>query len=57
MSNTQRYPWNLYLINNVKDFFDLLGLKVFIYLCYPAVEKHVLFCRETTIENYQFLIL
>jgi len=45
-SDTQRYPWNLYLINNVKAFFVLLGLKVFIYLCYPAVEMHVLFVEK-----------
>ena len=28
-SDLQRYPWNLYLINNVEDIVIFLGLKVF----------------------------
>ena len=29
MSDSQRYPWSLYPINNVEDIVDFLGLKVF----------------------------
>jgi len=31
-SDSQRYPWNLFRLNEVKDIFVFLGLKVFIYV-------------------------
>ena len=33
-NDSQRYPLNLYLINNVDDIDDFIGLKV----CFPVVE-------------------
>ena len=29
MPDSQLYPWNLYLINNVEDIVDFLGLKLY----------------------------
>ena len=53
MWDSQRYPWNLFPINNVKYVFLFLGFNFdssFMFYC-----AH--FCRETTIENNQFLFL
>ena len=58
LSDLQRYPWNLYFINNVEDIVIFLGLKVFnsdnsfMFTCsfkITVVEKQQL----KTIENYQ----
>ena len=58
MSDSQRYSWNLYLINNVEDIFVFLVLLEFhaliIPICFPAAEmRHGHFWRETTFENNQ----
>ena len=38
MSNSQRHPWNLYLIEIVEDIVVFLGLILIIPICFPAVE-------------------
>ena len=42
ISDSQQYPWNLYLISNVEDIVVFLGVKVYNSdisgKCYPAVE-------------------
>ena len=38
MSDSQWYPCNIYLINNVMKIVDVLGLTLIIPICFPAVE-------------------
>ena len=58
MSDSQRYPWNRYLINNAEDIVVFLGLKMFhsknfsMFSCSKKAPSH--FCREITAENNQF---
>ena len=44
MSDSQQYPSNLYVINNVEDIVVLIGLKslILIYIvCFSAVEMRI----------------
>ena len=58
MTDSQRDPLNLYLINNGEDIVVFLGLKVFhSEIFFPAVEfRHAgPFCRKPTIYHNQVL--
>ena len=54
LSDSQRYPWSLYMINNVEDTVVFIGLKLFtpdhsyVLLQY---KYECQFWTETTIEN------
>ena len=60
MPDSQRYPWNINLINNVEDIVDFLGVKVSKSgnsSMFPAVEMRiaqVTFVKKNTIENNLF---
>ena len=58
MSDSQRCPWNLYLINNVENTVVFLDIKVFnsdyIFLQQKCANY---FCKETKIEDNKFLNL
>ena len=47
MPDSQRYPWNLYLINSVEEF-------VVFSICFPAVEMRLSLLETTHIEIIRF---
>ena len=54
MSDSQRYPWNRYLSNNVEEIVVFLGLKCLILIiqkCFPTVEKPQ--SKIISFQNYQ----
>ena len=56
--DSQRYPWNLYLINSVEDIVIFLGLKVFDFdnfYMFPCDKNSQENCLETKIKNNQFV--
>ena len=57
MSDSQRYPLNHNLINNVNDIVHYSSLKVFSQCPPPQLKQdlQVPFHRDTAIEHYKFL--
>ena len=51
MSDSQLYPWKLYLINNVEDIGVFLGSKVF------NSDKSHIYEQVTFVESQQFEII
>ena len=61
ISGVQRYPWSLYLINNVEDIVGFPGLRFFnvehSYVCFPALEmrKSLYFVAKPQLKLNSFL--
>ena len=53
MPDSQRYPWNLYLINYLEVIFVFQGLKVF-NSCMLSCSRNARVCWELTVANNQF---